>query len=85
MGPAGDVTHHGFTDHEHVDNVGLIHMNGRVYDPVIVDRMSPDELETAINQTNLQYATMGEDGGEVAAVRRRRTDITESPAQPGKS
>jgi RHS repeat-associated protein len=30
---AGHTTHHGFTAHEHLDEVGLIHMNGRVYDP----------------------------------------------------
>jgi RHS repeat-associated protein len=29
------TTTHGFTGHEHVDAIGLIHMNGRVYDPAI--------------------------------------------------
>lgn len=29
------VTHRGFTGHEMLDTVGLIHMNGRVYDPQI--------------------------------------------------
>ncbi len=38
---AGDLTQiaaidrHGFTDHEHLDNLNLIHMNGRVYDPAL--------------------------------------------------
>nr|WP_256470542.1 RHS repeat-associated core domain-containing protein [Alkalimarinus coralli] len=32
----------GFTDHEHMDEVGLIHMNGRVYDPVIGRFLSAD-------------------------------------------
>lgn len=32
----------GFTDHEHMDEVGLIHMNGRVYDPAIGRFVSPD-------------------------------------------
>lgn len=27
------VTHHGYTGHEMLNDVGLIHMNGRVYDP----------------------------------------------------
>ncbi len=27
------VTPRGFTGHEHVDNAGIIHMNGRIYDP----------------------------------------------------
>ncbi|NOT82470.1 MAG: RHS repeat-associated core domain-containing protein, partial [Gallionella sp.] len=26
-------TDHGYTGHEHLDDMGLIHMNGRVYDP----------------------------------------------------
>ena len=42
-----DVTYgttRGFTDHEHLDGVGLIHMNGRVYDPVIGRFVSPDPL-----------------------------------------
>ena len=36
------ATTRGFTDHEHLDGVGLIHMNGRVYDPVIGRFVSPD-------------------------------------------
>ena len=32
----------GFTFHEHLDLVGLIHMNGRVYDPLIGRFLSPD-------------------------------------------
>ncbi len=35
-------TARGFTDHEHLDGVGLIHMNGRVYDPVVGRFVSPD-------------------------------------------
>ena len=38
----GWETHRGFTNHEHVDQVGLIHMNGRVYDPVIGRFLSAD-------------------------------------------
>lgn len=29
------LTHHGFTGHEMMDESGLIHMNGRVYDPLV--------------------------------------------------
>jgi len=29
------VTDRGFTSHEHLDEIALIHMNGRVYDPVL--------------------------------------------------
>ncbi|MBA7577639.1 hypothetical protein ES708_19492 [subsurface metagenome] len=32
----------GFTGHEHLDEFALIHMNGRVYDPVIGRMLSPD-------------------------------------------
>ncbi|ERJ19291.1 Rhs family protein [Salinisphaera shabanensis E1L3A] len=32
----------GFTGHAHLDNVGLIHMNGRVYDPILGRFTSPD-------------------------------------------
>jgi RHS repeat-associated protein len=34
----------GFTDHEMLDNVGLIHMNGRVYDPAIGRFLSVDPV-----------------------------------------
>jgi RHS repeat-associated protein len=32
----------GYTGHEHLTTVGLVHMNGRVYDPVLRQFMSPD-------------------------------------------
>ncbi|MDH5557827.1 MAG: RHS repeat-associated core domain-containing protein [Alphaproteobacteria bacterium] len=35
-------TPRGFTDHEHIQTVGLIHMNGRVQDPVLGRFISPD-------------------------------------------
>ncbi len=39
--------HHGFTGHEHLDDVGFIHMNGRVYDPTLARFISADP--------NIQY------------------------------
>lgn len=36
------VTHRGFTFHEQLDNVDLVHMNGRVYDPNIGRFISAD-------------------------------------------
>jgi RHS repeat-associated protein len=36
------VTHRGFTMHEHLDNVDVVHMNGRVYDPKIGRFLSAD-------------------------------------------
>ena len=32
----------GFTEHEHLDEVGVIHMNGRIYDPLMGRFMSAD-------------------------------------------
>ena len=36
------TTDHGYTGHMHLDNVGLIHMNGRVYDPRLGRFMQAD-------------------------------------------
>ena len=44
--------YHGFTGHEHLDEVGLIHMNGRVYDPVLARFASADP--TVQSPGNLQ-------------------------------
>ena len=38
---------HGFTDHEQLDAVGLIHMNGRVYDPELGRFLSADPFVQA--------------------------------------
>ncbi len=35
-------SHHGFTGHEQLDDVGIIHMNGRLYDPQLGRFLSPD-------------------------------------------
>ena len=37
-------TARGYTGHEHLERTGLIHMNGRVYDPVIGRFLSPDPV-----------------------------------------
>jgi RHS repeat-associated protein len=39
-----ETTRRGFTSHEMLDNVGLIHMNGRVYDPAVGRFLSVDPL-----------------------------------------
>lgn len=36
------LTNRGFTQHEHLEEVALVHMNGRVYDPLIGRFLSPD-------------------------------------------
>jgi len=51
-------TTRGFTNHEHLDSVGLIHMNGRVYDPEIGRFLSPDRFIQApeFSQSFNRYA-----------------------------
>lgn len=39
---SGGAVTRGFTDHEHLTDFGLIHMNGRVYDPVLGRFLSAD-------------------------------------------
>lgn len=34
----------GFTGHEQLDSIGLVHMNGRIYDPVLGRFMTPDPV-----------------------------------------
>ncbi len=49
-----NVTTRGFTGHEHLDGVGLIHMNGRVYDPTLGRFLSADpNIQAAANPQNL--------------------------------
>lgn len=54
----GRTTHDGFTGHEHLDNLELIHMNGRVYDPVIARFLSADPyVQAPFNSQSLnRYA-----------------------------
>jgi RHS repeat-associated protein len=51
----------GYTGHEQLDSVGLVHMNGRIYDPIIGKMMSADP--TVPNPTDAQaynrYAYVG--------------------------
>ncbi len=42
--PAVSVTTRGYTMHEHMDQFKLINMNGRVYDPVLAQFLSPDPI-----------------------------------------
>ncbi len=42
------ATHHGFTGHEHLNEVGLIHMNGRVYDPLIGRFLTADPTISSV-------------------------------------
>ena len=38
----GGYTNRGYTMHEHLEDMGIIHMNGRIYDPLIGRFMSAD-------------------------------------------
>jgi RHS repeat-associated protein len=54
--PAGSITsqtNRGFTGHEELDAVGLVHMNGRVYDPLLARFGTPDPI------TESPFSTQG--------------------------
>lgn len=55
------ITHRGFTGHEHLDHVGLIHMNGRVYQPSLGRFISSDPFIDAMQGTQAfnRYAYLG--------------------------
>lgn len=42
--PDATLTPRGFTDHEMLDDLGLVHMNGRIYDPLLGRFLSADAI-----------------------------------------
>ena len=48
----------GYTGHEHLDELGLVHMNGRVFDPVLARFLSPDSIveEPDLLQSHNRYS-----------------------------
>jgi RHS repeat-associated protein len=56
-----NTTRQGFTGHEMLDNVGLVHMNGRVYDPALGRFLSADPLlgDLGDSQAINPYAYVG--------------------------
>ncbi len=40
----GQKTDRGYTMHEHLDEMGVVHMNGRIYDPLVGRFMSADSI-----------------------------------------
>jgi RHS repeat-associated protein len=51
-------TTRGFTGHEHVDKAGIVHMNGRLYDPVLGRMLSADPIvQEPYNAQNLNRYT----------------------------
>ena len=64
--PAGSIeslTSRGFTGHEELDSVALVHMNGRVYDPLVGRMISADPtVPDALNaQAWNRYSYVGND------------------------
>ncbi len=56
----GNTIRHGFTGHEHLDSVGLVHMNGRVYDPVVGRFLSKDPIvHLGLSQSPNSYSYVG--------------------------
>lgn len=56
----GLKTDRGFTGHEHLDELNLIHMNGRIYDPVIGRFMTPDpQIQYPANLQSYNRYTYG--------------------------
>ena len=43
----------GFTGHEHLDNLGLVHMGGRVYDPDIGRFVSADPFTSGVTTSQM--------------------------------
>ncbi len=64
--PTGSITSQstrGFTGHEHLGELGLVHMNGRVYDPLIARMMAADPVvsDPMNPQTWNGYSYVGND------------------------
>ncbi len=60
--PITATTRRGFTGHEHLDNLSLIHMNGRVYDPKLGRFLSADPVwlgDLAAPQSLNPYSYVG--------------------------
>jgi RHS repeat-associated protein len=47
----GNTTRRGFSGHEMLDSVALVHMNGRVYDPFLGRFLSPDPVIQSLGAT----------------------------------
>lgn len=58
LGPVSDTTNRGFTGHEMVDEVGIIHMNGRIYDPRLGRFLQADPFiqDAAYSQSYNRYS-----------------------------
>lgn len=55
-GSSPDDTERGFTDHEHLDPVALVHMNGRVHDPMLGRFISADPLWAPFDVQENRYS-----------------------------
>jgi RHS repeat-associated protein len=59
----------GYTGHEQLDSVGLVHMNGRIYDPVIGKMLSPDP--------NIQFPYDGQSYNRYSYVQNNPLSLTD--------
>jgi RHS repeat-associated protein len=86
-----NTTRHGFTGHEHLDNLNLIHMNGRVFSPGLGRFMSADPFvqNAADSQTLNRYSYVSNnpltftDPSGFATVRETCTQLAGNDAMHG--
>lgn len=76
------VTHHGYTGHEQLDDVGLVHMNARLYDPALGRFMGVDPLDFYDGQSKYEYAKSNpnryfDPDGERVVFHERRISLTQ--------
>jgi RHS repeat-associated protein len=83
----GVNTDRGYTEHEHLDEVGVIHMNGRIYDPLIGRFMSADptipniyNLASFNRYSYLPGTAVGDRSAQYWAGRVIRTDFYQDPS-----
>jgi RHS repeat-associated protein len=52
MTAAANFSRRGFTEHEMLDNIGLVHLNGRVYDPLVGRFMGADPVADGVGASS---------------------------------
>jgi RHS repeat-associated protein len=80
----GQTTDRGFTMHEHLDEMGVVHMNGRIYDPLIGRFLSADpfiQVPGMLQSYNRYAYVMAKKG---AWQKSGRTPLTRPGSGPGR-
>src|SRR5205814_8110039 len=65
----GNTTRKGFTGHEMLDSVALVHMNGRVYDPFLGRFLSADTVIQSLGATESINPRSEEHTSELQSLR----------------